>query len=62
MIGNKDHHHVGRLRGFSGCYYLEAGGFSLGAALAFLRQTDDHVEPGIAQIERVGVDPGCHNR
>ncbi len=55
VIRNQDHHHVGGLGGVGGGEHLQPGRFRLGAALARLRQADDHVEARIAQIQRMSV-------
>src|SRR5579862_3688823 len=50
VIGYEDHHHVGGLGGFGGRQDSEPGGGCFGAALAVLRESDDDVESGIAEV------------
>ena len=45
--------------GFGDVEHLEAGLFGLGAAGGVRAQADDDVDPGVLQVERVGVALGA---
>ncbi len=55
LVGQQDHHRVAAAGGFGDVEHLEAGLFGLGAAGGVRAQADDDVDPGVLQVERVGV-------
>ena len=55
VVRNEDHHDVGGLDCVGCLHDCQTGGLDLCAALAVCREAHNHVEPGIAQVQRVRV-------
>ena len=55
LVGEQDHHHVAAAGGVGDVEDLEALRLGLGAAGGVGPQADDDVDPGLLQVERVGV-------
>ena len=59
LVGEQDHHDVAAAGRFGDVEHLEPGLFGLGAAARVGAQADDDVDPGVLQVEGVGVALGA---
>ena len=55
LVGRQDDDEVGLLDGVGHVEHAQALGLGLGAGLRALGEPDAHVDPGVAQVQRVGV-------
>ena len=55
LVGRQDDDEVGLLDGVRHVEHAQALGLGLGAGLRALGEPDAHVDPGVAQVQRVGV-------